>query len=121
MFHTVGIFVFIVIILFMLPCILRTYEGMEGTVPDTVKGIKQSDISPGKEDLYILKSQVVPPVCPKCPSVVNVNRCKDSKDPPPCPPCGRCPEPAFECKKVPIYSRFNNPIVRPFIDNPPMK
>lgn len=22
---------------------------------------------------------------------------------PPCPPCGRCPEPAFECKKVPTY------------------
>lgn len=22
----------------------------------------------------------------------------------PCPPCGRCPEPAFECKKVPTYS-----------------
>lgn len=22
----------------------------------------------------------------------------------PCPPCARCPEPAFECKKVPTYS-----------------
>ena len=22
---------------------------------------------------------------------------------PPCPPCARCPEPAFECKKVPNY------------------
>ena len=22
---------------------------------------------------------------------------------PPCPPCGRCPEPNFECKKVPKY------------------
>jgi hypothetical protein len=26
---------------------------------------------------------------------------------PPCPPCARCPEPAFECKKVPNYSAFN--------------
>jgi len=24
---------------------------------------------------------------------------------PPCPACARCPEPAFECKKVPNYSR----------------
>ena len=23
---------------------------------------------------------------------------------PPCPPCGRCPEPSFDCKKVPNYS-----------------
>ena len=22
---------------------------------------------------------------------------------PPCPPCARCPEPAFDCKKVPAY------------------
>ena len=22
----------------------------------------------------------------------------------PCPPCGRCPEPAFECRKVPNYN-----------------
>jgi hypothetical protein len=22
----------------------------------------------------------------------------------PCPPCARCPEPSFECKKVPNYS-----------------
>ena len=28
----------------------------------------------------------------------------DKKDTcPPCPPCARCPEPSFECKKVPTY------------------
>tara|TARA_A100001015_G_C14875123_1_gene665979 strand:+ start:117 stop:485 length:369 start_codon:yes stop_codon:yes gene_type:complete len=26
----------------------------------------------------------------------------------PCPPCGRCPEPAFECKKVPTYSALSH-------------
>ena len=31
------------------------------------KGIPKSDIGEGEEDLYILKSEVVPPVCPKCP------------------------------------------------------
>lgn len=30
-------------------------------------GIPSSQIVPGKEDLYILKTQVVPPVCPACP------------------------------------------------------
>ncbi len=24
----------------------------------------------------------------------------------PCPPCARCPEPSFECKKVPTYSNI---------------
>lgn len=31
-------------------------------------GIPKSMIPPGQEDLYILKSQVVPPVCPACPA-----------------------------------------------------
>jgi len=26
----------------------------------------------------------------------------------PCPPCARCPEPAFECKKVPTYSHVQH-------------
>ncbi len=71
-------------------------------------GISKSQIPPGEEDLYILKSQVVPPVCPKCPDPVV--KCPDSFDAskcPPCPPCARCPEPAFDCKKVPNYSSFN--------------
>jgi len=66
-------------------------------------GIPGSQIPPGDEDLYILKSQVVPPVCPKCPScskVVKKEVC------PPCPACARCPENDFECKKVPNYSAF---------------
>ena len=29
--------------------------------------VRGKDIEPGDEDLYILKSSVVPPVCPKCP------------------------------------------------------
>ena len=32
-------------------------------------GITKDEIPPGQEHLYILKSQVVPPVCPKCPDV----------------------------------------------------
>jgi hypothetical protein len=75
------------------------------------KGIPKSQILPGEENLYILKSEVIPPVCPKCPEPI-VNCPGDSKFEnmkcPPCPPCARCPEPAFECKKVPNYSAVNN-------------
>ena len=67
-------------------------------------GIPASQIPPGDEDLYILKSQVVPPVCPVCP----VNVTEREKPCPACPPCARCPEPSFECKKVPNYSAINN-------------
>lgn len=52
------------------------------------------------DDVYILKSQIVPPVCPACPTV---SSCPNNEPPPPCPPCARCPEPAFDCKKVPNY------------------
>lgn len=71
-------------------------------------GVPRSQIPSGDEDLYILKSQVVPPVCPKCPDPIvqssdnfDVNKC------PPCPPCARCPEPAFDCVKRPNYNAFN--------------
>jgi hypothetical protein len=74
-------------------------------------GVRPSDIPEGDEDLYILKSEVVPPVCPKCPDIV---RYRD-KPCPPCPPCGRCPEPAFECKKVPSYKSARDSIPIPVL------
>jgi hypothetical protein len=82
-------------------------------------GIPASQILPGQEDMYILKSSVVPPVCPACPAVRCNNNNNNGKHGdgannstpakcPPCPPCARCPEPSFECKKVPNYSLSNN-------------
>jgi len=65
-------------------------------------GIPASQIPPGSEDLYILKSEVVPPVCPACPTLP-CNMKSDSEKCPPCPACARCPQPNFECKKVPNY------------------
>ena len=35
--------------------------------------------------------------------------------PQPCPPCGRCPEPSFECKKVPNYSSTSNVLPVPVL------
>jgi len=67
---------------------------------NATQGIPHSQIPDGDENLYILKSEIVPPVCPACPTVMECPRQKKCQ---PCPPCGRCPEPAFECKKVPNY------------------
>ena len=72
------------------------------------QGIPKSQIIPGQEDLYILKSQVVPPVCPVCPVAAATGSYKDEEKCPACPACARCPEPAFDCKKVPNYSAVNS-------------
>jgi len=72
------------------------------------QGVSRSQIPSGQEDLYILKSQVIMPICPICPSPIV--KCPDSTDVtkcPPCEPCGRCPEPAFDCIKRPNYKAFN--------------
>jgi hypothetical protein len=77
-------------------------------------GIPASQIPSGQEDLYILKSQVVPPVCPACPGCNSSSSTSSNNDPdsapkcPPCPACARCPEPSFECKKVPNYKSTEN-------------
>tara|TARA_B110000037_G_C17094224_1_gene495292 strand:+ start:162 stop:545 length:384 start_codon:yes stop_codon:yes gene_type:complete len=69
------------------------------------RGMRRRDIKSGDEDLYVLKSSIVPPVCPKCPQR---SACPRQKPCPPCAPCARCPEPAFTCKKVPNYNSTNN-------------
>ena len=78
---------------------------------------RRHEIPPGDENLYILKSEIVPPVCPACPPVIEGGgcpaACKATCAPcprpppiPPCPPCERCPEPQFQCKKVPDYKNI---------------
>ena len=69
------------------------------------QGIPKSQIPSGQEDLYILKSQIVPPVCPACPVGA---ACPRQEKCPPCPACARCPEPSFECKKVPNYNAIGS-------------
>ena len=72
------------------------------------QGVPKSMIPSGQEDLYILKSQVVPPVCPVCPTpIVQPSGETDVTKCPPCVPCGRCAEPSFSCAKVPNYKAFN--------------
>lgn len=95
------------------------------------KGIPKWMIPKGEEDLYVLKSQIVPPVCPlppPCPKQKNNSSNNNSNNNgsgsgsgsdsnlddtfdvtkcPACPPCARCQEPAFTCEKVPNYSAFS--------------
>ena len=71
-----------------------------------------SEFSNDHKDDYILKSQIVPPVCPACPQS---SSCPREKPCPPCAPCARCPEPSFECKKVPNY---NSSAVSNYLPNP---
>ncbi len=78
--------------------------------------ISKNQIPEGNEDLYILKSEIVPPVCPACPSCPNVTACPSEKKCNPCPPCARCPDPSFECKKVPNYST-NNDLPMPVLND----
>jgi len=75
-------------------------------------GIPASQIPSGSEDLYILKSQIVPPVCPVCPPPIIKNCDKESKCPP-CPAPQRCPEPDFICKKELNYQYNNIPKLMP--------
>ena len=82
------------------------------------KGIPRSQIPSGEEDMYILKSEVVPPVCPRCPSYSSMFSGNQAKKCPPCPPCARCPEHAFECKKVPNYNSSNGQYLpKPLLNN----
>jgi hypothetical protein len=74
------------------------------TVIKEDEGVPKSRIPPGQENLYILKSEIVPPICPACPNVNCNNSSNSEKKCQPCPPCARCPEPSFECKKVPNYN-----------------
>ena len=73
------------------------------------QGVSRSNIPEGDEDLYMLKSQIVPPVCPVCPGCnKTVNSSSNSDKCQPCPACARCPKPAFDCKKVPNYKTIDD-------------
>ena len=92
-------------------------DKVQSAVPASkMKAIPKNQIPEGDEDLYILKSQIVPPVCPKCP---DVKKCDTEKDCPPCPAPQRCPERPFECKMVPKYSdpRVSSHLPRPVLND----
>lgn len=122
------------------PGVFNTYR-----LADTYK-LSNSNVPPGSEDLYMLKTKAVPPSNPpgaenyssdsrkinnsasntrgsdnsritntgsgSSPDLDAYNKvnpsptqggCKPAAVPP-CPPCERCPEPSFDCKRVPNYN-----------------
>jgi len=101
-------------------------EGAALEMSTLPKGIPKWMIPKGEEDLYVLKSQIVPPVCPLppptiCPKQKNKSNNNNSNNGtngeldddfdvtkcPACPPCARCQEPSFTCEKVPNYNAFS--------------
>jgi len=78
------------------------------------QGIPASMIPQGQEDLYILKSEIVPPVCPACPQST---ACPRKEKCPACPACARCPEPAYDCKLVPNYNASNQYLPAPVLNS----
>ena len=81
-------------------------QGMGGV--DTL-GIPKSQIPPGQEDLYILKTQALTPICPACPPVINTCKKENGDACPPCKPCGRCPDTSSTTLyPFPNYSALNS-------------
>jgi hypothetical protein len=89
-------------------------EQILATHRNTVTGVSRDQIPAGQDGLYILKSEIVPPVCPACPSG---SVCPRDEPCPPCPACARCPEPAFECKKVPNYTTSRQAFPVPILND----
>ena len=93
----------------------RTTQGY-ASLTGTGTGNASGSVPPGDEDLYMLKSRMVPPTNPPGSGMNNhqdqesqkecssSNGCSKPAPVPPCPPCERCPEPAFDCKRVPNYN-----------------
>ena len=83
-------------------------------------GIPHSKIPKGQEDLYILKSEIVPPVCPACPACPECPRpvCPkpDDSQCPTCPAPGRCPPSSFGCQRVPLYQSMNSGVLPAFMN-----
>lgn len=70
--------------------------------PSSNPAVKSENLESGHNDLNGNKPQTG--ACPVCPSVVIPRQ----EPCPACPACARCPEPSFECKKVPNYNAISN-------------
>ena len=81
-----------------------------GSGTSGVVGLASLAAAPLTQDSYLLSNQAGS----NCPvggcgtgASSSTNNLKASPVPP-CPPCERCPEPAFDCKKVPSYGKASN-------------
>ncbi len=119
--HLFMIFLFFLIVApFVSPLVegmatMRNLESLTDKKTQKMKNVKskQKESYEGIDhDSYMLKSQMVPPVCPRTCDKQREKPC------PPCPPCARCPEPAFDCKKVPNYDINTPEVVDKYLPKP---
>jgi hypothetical protein len=92
----------LLLLVILFSCGVSTIEGMDNKLEKNTEGGQRNE---PYDNRYILKSQVVPPVCPACPQTTG---CPKTKACQPCAPCARCPEPSFDCKKVPNYDTIGS-------------
>ncbi len=73
------------------------------------QGISGDQIPYGQDDLYILKTNVVPPVCPMCPSYTSTYPRQEPC--PACPACSRCPESSSNSSNSNNSNNYNDPTI----------
>ena len=95
------------------PLPMSCESSMYGCCPDNVTtknmegsncNVQPSEMGAGVQP-YSTSTVFIPPPSGVMSSTSSAPSCPE---PAPCPACARCPEPAFECKKVPNYERTDN-------------
>jgi hypothetical protein len=82
-----------------LPETIQT-NGLSNKLPETIQTKTPPTVLPTPVNFGLAGSDTPMNAAP---SAVSTPAAANNKDSPPCPACERCPEPAFECKKVPNY------------------
>ena len=105
----IHLFLLFLLFIIIAPMVTPLIEGLDSMGERNAERSKQDKITENmnaddelpdfknkkwNDNNYMLKSQMVPPVCPACPSKCDNVR---EKPCPPCPPCERCP--ACELRK----------------------
>tara|TARA_B100000401_G_scaffold78722_1_gene49304 strand:+ start:12324 stop:12758 length:435 start_codon:yes stop_codon:yes gene_type:complete len=102
---------FVILVCSFIPCMkLRHQSFIEGmasevsTNESSTESSTESSNEPAQSGISIPVGINVPSALQmKEPSPVEATT--ENSTCPPCPPCARCPEPSFECKKVPKYQQ----------------
>lgn len=121
--YKIVILMLLVTIIF---CLMYPYKRMSSySVVESMVGTEDATKQPSTNDTSSPKTGITVPVpsfnvpnglkLPEQKQVVETTK----ESCPPCPPCARCPEPSFECKKVPKYRNLlindQNQMVSPMV------
>ena len=101
--------IILILILTLLFCLIYPYKRFSSlSIIESMVGDHKSDTDTKKATDDKKTGITVPVPSFNVPSGLKLNEPKQvvestKESCPPCPPCARCPEPSFECKKVPKY------------------